>query len=54
MASALSHIVYRTIVYVSYTQYDSAEAIDLGRAYWILHPVSYHTPETATTVSKCS
>ena len=32
----------------------SAEAIDLGRPYWILHPVSYHTPEAATTVSKCS
>ena len=31
----------------------SAEAIDLGRPYWILHPVSCHTPEAATTVSKC-
>ena len=26
---------------------------DLGRPYWILHPVSCHTPEAATTVSKC-
>ena len=26
----------------------------LGRPYWILHPVSCHTPEVATTVSKCS
>ena len=32
----------------------SAEAIDLGRSYWILHPVSCNTPEAATTVSKCS
>ena len=32
----------------------SAEAIDLGRPYWILHPVSCHTPEAATTVFKCS
>ena len=32
----------------------SAEAIDLGRPYWILHPVPCHTPEAATTVSKCS
>jgi len=47
MASALSHIVYRTI-------WLSAEAIDLGRPYWILHPVSYHTPEAVTTVFKCS
>jgi len=31
-----------------------AEAIDLGIPYWILHPVSCHTPEAATTVSKCS
>ena len=38
---------------LSYTQYDSAEAIDLGRPYWIHHPVSCHTPE-ATTVFKCS
>ena len=30
------------------------EAIDLGRSYWTLHPVSCHTPEAATTVSKCS
>ena len=46
MASAPSHIVY--------TQYDSAEAIDLGRPYWILHPVSCHAPEAATTIFKCS
>ena len=32
----------------------SAEAIDLGRPYWIIHPVSCHTPEAATTVFKCS
>ena len=32
----------------------SAEAIDLGRPYWILHPVSCHAPEAAITVSKCS
>ena len=30
------------------------EAIDLGRPYWILHPVSCHTPEAVTTVFKCS
>ena len=28
----------------------SAEDIDLGRPYWILHPVSCHTPEAVTTV----
>ena len=32
----------------------STEAIDLGRPYWILHPVSCHTPEAATTVFNCS
>jgi len=32
----------------------SAEAIDLGRPYWILRPVSYHTPEAVITVFKCS
>ena len=37
-----------------YTTWLSAEAIDLGRPYWILHPVSCHTPEAVTTVSKCS
>ena len=31
-----------------------AEAIDLGRPYWILHPVSCHTPEAVTTVFKSS
>ena len=31
-----------------------AEDIDLRRPYWILHPVSCHTPEAATTVFKCS
>ena len=31
-----------------------ASAIDLGRPYWILHPVSCHTPEAVTTVFKCS
>ena len=30
------------------------EAIDLGRPYWILHPISRHTPEAVTTVFKCS
>ena len=30
------------------------KAIDLGRPYWILHHVSCHTPEAATTVFKCS
>jgi len=29
-------------------------SINLGRHYWKLHPVSCHTPEAATTVSKCS
>ena len=29
-------------------------AIDLGRPYWIIHPVSCHTPEAVTTVFKCS
>ena len=28
----------------------SAEAIDLGLPYWILHPVSFHTPDAVTTV----
>ena len=37
-----------------YTIWLSAEAIDLGRPYWILHPVSCHTPEAATTAFKCS
>jgi hypothetical protein len=32
----------------------SAEAIDLGRSYWILHPISCLTPEAVTTVFKCS
>ena len=32
----------------------SAETIDLGRPYWILHPTSCHTPEAVTTVFKCS
>jgi len=32
----------------------SAEAIDLGRPYWIPHPVSCRTQEAATTVSRCS
>ena len=32
----------------------SAEAIDLGRPYWVLHPVSCHTSEAITTVFKCS
>ena len=32
----------------------SAEAINLGRPYWILDPVSCHTPEAVTTVFKCS
>ena len=40
--------------YCVYTIWLSAEAIDLGRPYWILHPVSCYTPEAATTVSKCS
>ena len=31
----------------------SAEVIDPGRPYWILHHVSCHTPETATTLPKC-
>ena len=39
---------------IIYTIWLSAEAIDLGRSYWILHPVSCHTPQAATTVSKCS
>ena len=66
MTSALSHIVYRTgwlVVRVDrltasqpvlYIIWLSAEAIDLGRPYWILHPVSCHTPEAVTTVFKCS
>ena len=32
----------------------SAEAIDLGHPYWILHPVSCHTPEAVIRVFKCS
>ena len=36
-----------------YTIWLSAEGIDLGRPYWILHPVSCHTPEAVTTVFKC-
>jgi hypothetical protein len=32
----------------------SAEAIDLGRPYWILHPTSWHTPEAAATFFKYS
>jgi hypothetical protein len=27
-----------------------ASAIDLGRSYWILHPISCQTPEAVTTV----
>ena len=38
----------------SFTTALSAEAIDLGSPYWILHPVSCHTPEAVTTVFKCS
>ena len=37
-----------------YTIWLSAEAIDLGRPFWILHPISCHTPEAVTTVFKCS
>ena len=47
MASALSHIVL-------YTIWLSAEAIELGRPYWIIRPVSCHIPEAVTTVFKCS
>jgi hypothetical protein len=32
----------------------SAEDIDLGRSYRILHPISCQTPEAVTTVFKCS
>ena len=32
----------------------SAEAIDLRRPYWILHPISCHTSEAVTTVFKYS
>jgi hypothetical protein len=32
----------------------SAESTDLGRPYWILHPISWHTAEAATTVFKYS
>jgi len=39
---------------VLYTVWLGAEAIDLGRPYWILHPISSHIPEAATTVFKCS
>ena len=46
--------VFRTKSYFVYTIWLSAEAIDLGRPYWILHPVSCHTPEAATTVFKYS
>jgi hypothetical protein len=38
----------------SYILTYDAEAIDLGRPYWILHPVSCQTPEAVTTVFKCS
>ena len=37
-----------------YTIWLSGEAIDLGRPYWILHPVSCHTADAVTTVFKCS
>ena len=39
---------------VLYTIWLSAEAIDLGRPYWIPHPVSCHTPEAVTAVFKWS
>ena len=38
---------------ILYTIWLSAEAIELGHPFWILHPVSCHTPEAATTVFKC-
>jgi hypothetical protein len=41
----------KTVVTVKLCIGLSAEAIDLGRPYWILHPVSCQTPEAATTVS---
>ena len=44
----------KTVVAVLYTIWLSAEAIDLGRPYWILHPFSCHITEAATTVFKCS
>jgi len=40
---------YQMLIY-----FHCAEAIELGRLYWILHPVSCHTPEAVTTVIKCS
>ena len=42
------------ITIILYTIWLSAEAIDLGRPYWILHTVSCHTSEAVTTVFKCS
>jgi hypothetical protein len=41
-------------LYMSYTLWLSAEAIDLGRSYWIPHPISCQTPEAVTTILKCS
>jgi len=42
-----------SLIYLS-ARYNILVLIDLGRPYWILHPVSCHTPEVATTVFKCS
>jgi hypothetical protein len=37
-----------------YTIWLSSEDIDLGRSYWILHPMSCQTPDAVTTVFKRS
>ena len=52
LVTAIMLYTFRTL-FVLYTIWFSAEAIDLGRPHWILHPISCHTPEAATTVFKC-
>ena len=48
----VSHI--SVVAHISWGVTNVSSAIDLGRRYWILHPVSCHTPEAVTTVFKCS
>ena len=50
---AASGVWHETGWSILYTIWLRAEVVDLGRPYWILHPVSYHTPEAVTTVFKC-
>ena len=54
LATAIILYMFRTLfASILYAIWLSAVAIDLGRHYWILHPVSCHTPEAVTTVFKC-